>query len=109
MNPYQVMGLIAIGILLFASVVMLLSYSGVPVLVAFGAVYFGAMIAMRLMQNRARCSQDGFHRARRARCARKQSESDNVVELYGRHESPVEQNRLPQAGVVGVNSSQIPM
>ena len=54
MNPYQVMGVIACCVSLFAGVVTFLTYQGVPVLMAFLGVYLVAVCCMLGMQRRAR-------------------------------------------------------
>lgn len=54
MNPYQVMGIIAVCTCVFMGVVAFLSMQGVHVLVALLGVYLAAVSFMYLMQRRAR-------------------------------------------------------
>lgn len=54
MNPYQIMGVIAVCASLFAGVVALLSMQGMPVLAAFICVYVVAIWFMLSLQRRAR-------------------------------------------------------
>ena len=58
MNPYQVMGIIASGTIVFAGVVTWLTMQGVHILLAFLLVYLGAVWFMLGMQRRARESYD---------------------------------------------------
>ena len=59
MNPYQIMGVIAICASLFAGVVALLTMQGMPVLAAFICVYVVAIWFMLSLQRRARQVADG--------------------------------------------------
>ncbi len=59
MNPYQIMGVIAVCASVFAGVVALLAMQGVPVLVAFICVYVVAIWFMLSMQRRARQAAEG--------------------------------------------------
>jgi len=59
MNPYQIMGVIAICASLFAGVVALLAMQGVPVLTAFVCVYLVAIWFMLSLQRRARQAEEG--------------------------------------------------
>ena len=54
MNPYQVMGVIACCVSVFAGVVTFLTVQGVPLLLAFLGVYLFAVWCMLGMQRRAR-------------------------------------------------------
>ncbi len=54
MNPYQVMGVIAICTMIFAGVVTFLTVQGVPLFLAFLGVYLLAIWIMMGMQRRAR-------------------------------------------------------
>lgn len=58
MNPYQVMGIIAICTIVFAGVVSLLTMQGMHILLAFLVVYLFAVWCMLGMQRRARDSYD---------------------------------------------------
>jgi hypothetical protein len=58
MNPYQVMGIIASGTIVFAGVVTWLTMQGVHILLAFLLVYLVAVLFMLGMQRRARESYD---------------------------------------------------
>ena len=59
MNPYQIMGVIAVCASLFAGVVALLAMQGLPVLAAFVCVYFVAIWFMLSLQRRARQEAEG--------------------------------------------------
>jgi len=59
MNPYQIMGVIAICASLFAGVVALLAMQGMPVLTAFICVYLLAIWFMLSLQRRARQAAEG--------------------------------------------------
>lgn len=54
MNPYQIMGIIAGGTIIFAGVVTFLTMQGVHILLAFLGVYLFAVFLMIGMQRRAR-------------------------------------------------------
>lgn len=54
MNPYQIMGIIAGGTIIFAGVVTFLTMQGVHILLAFLGVYLVAVILMIGMQRSAR-------------------------------------------------------
>ena len=54
MNPYQVMGVIACCVSVFAGVVTFLTVQGVPLPLAFLGVYLAAVWCMLGMQRRAR-------------------------------------------------------
>lgn len=54
MNPYQIMGIIAGGTIIFAGVVTFLTMQGVHILLAFLGVYLAAVILMIGMQRSAR-------------------------------------------------------
>jgi len=54
MNPYQIMGIIAVCTTFFAGVVTLLLMQGVHILLAFLGVYLLAVFLMIGMQRRAR-------------------------------------------------------
>jgi len=54
MNPYQIMGVIAVCATVFAGVVALLASQGVPVITAFLCVYLLAIGFMLSLQRRAR-------------------------------------------------------
>ena len=54
MNPYQVMGVIACCVSVFAGVVTFLTVQGVPLPLAFLSVYLAAVWCMLGMQRRAR-------------------------------------------------------
>ena len=56
MNPYQVMGIIAVCTIVFAGVVSLLTMQGMHILLAFLVVYLFAVWCMLGMQRRARDS-----------------------------------------------------
>ena len=58
MNPYQVMGIIAVCTIVFAGVVSLLTMQGMHILLAFLIVYLFAVWCMLGMQRRARDSYD---------------------------------------------------
>lgn len=58
MNPYQVMGVIAICTMVFAGVVTFLTMQGVHILYAFLGVYLSAVWLMLGMQRRARESYE---------------------------------------------------
>jgi len=59
MNPYIIMGVIAICASLFAGVVALLAGQGVPILAAFICVYVVAIWFMLSLQRRAREAAEG--------------------------------------------------
>ena len=59
MNPYQIMGVIAVCASLFAGVFALLAMQGMPVLVAFICVYILAIWFMLSLQRRARQAAEG--------------------------------------------------
>lgn len=59
MNPYQIMGIIAICASLFAGVVALLATQGMPLLAAFVCVYVVAIWFMLSLQRRARQAAEG--------------------------------------------------
>ncbi len=63
MNPYQVMGIIVGCTVVFAGVVTFLTMQGVPLLLAFLAVYLIAVWVMIGMQRRARELYDGVEHA----------------------------------------------
>ena len=58
MNPFQVMGIIAVCTIVFAGVVSLLTMQGMHILLAFLVVYVFAVWCMLGMQRRARDSYD---------------------------------------------------
>lgn len=64
MNPYQIMGVIAICASLFAGVVAFLAMQGMPVLIAFICVYVVAIWFMLSLQRRARQAAEGSARQR---------------------------------------------
>ena len=92
MNPYQVMGVIACCVSLFAGVVTFLTYQGVPVLMAFLGVYLVAVCCMLGMQRRARESCEGLeqrrHRPHREASVRVARAEEGVMdeEIVGAHE-----------------------
>lgn len=53
MNPYHVMGIIAVCLCVFAAVVGFLVQQGVPLIAAFLVVYATVILWMRGMQQRA--------------------------------------------------------
>ena len=59
MNPYQIMGVIAVCASLFAGVVALLAMQGLPVLAAFICVYLVAIWFMLSLQRRASEAEEG--------------------------------------------------
>ncbi len=67
MNLYQTMGVLVIGILLFAGVVLTLVSNGVSVVGAMLGVYCSAMVSMFFMQKRACDAQDDVNHGRRMR------------------------------------------
>lgn len=67
MNPYQVMGVIACCVLMFAGVVTFMSAQGVPLPLAFLSVYLSALWGMLGMQRRARESYGCEEHPRRRR------------------------------------------
>lgn len=73
MNPYQIVGIIAASMLVFASIVATLTWLGLPLLVAFLGVYVVTMWFMIGMQKRAQQSCQ-FREQRRMR---------GVVDAYG--------------------------
>jgi len=54
MNPYQIMGVITVGAMLFAGMVAFLTMQGMHVLTAFVCVYITAIWFMLSLQRRAR-------------------------------------------------------
>ena len=66
MNPYQIVGIIAGSMLVFAAIVATLTWLGLPLLVAFLGVYFVTMWFMIGMQKRAQLSCH-FREQRRTR------------------------------------------
>ena len=67
MNPYQVMGVIACCVSMFAGVVTFLTVQGMPLPLAFLTVYVTAVWFMIGMQRRARESYGCAERPRRRR------------------------------------------
>ncbi len=66
MNPYQIVGIIAGSMLVFAMIVAALTLAGVPLIVAFLGVYLVTMWFMIGMQRRAQQSCN-FREQRRMR------------------------------------------
>lgn len=62
-NPYQVIGLIAVCTLVFAAVVAGLTYAGIPLFAAFVGVYLATIWMMLSMQKRAQQAADNSYQS----------------------------------------------